>query len=96
MDALGAVNGNGETCAVIVANLKMIKDGQPSSDGPSQEPADNYYEITQPSDWATAAVGTLANGGIMKGTSETTLSPLDNTTVEQAIMLVLRVFELVK
>ncbi len=230
IDALGAKDGNGETCAVIVANLKMVKDGQTSSDGPSQVPADNYYEITQPSDWAaesvakateygfrtmagnyqasikrddfamlivdavlktkgtdlqseiesiphdkfvrfddtnsgyvilahamgivngvgdnkfapeqkitrqeiavmmhrainylenvkgadivadnaniasfadassvadwaTAAVGTLANSGIMKGTSETTLSPLDNTTVEQAIILVLRVFELVK
>lgn len=230
IDALGAKDGNGETCAVIVANLKMVKDDQTSSDVPSQEAADNYYEMTQPSDWAaesvakfteygfrtmagnyqasikredfamvivdavlkakgtdlqseieniphdkfvrfddtklghvilahamgivngvgdnrfapeqkitrqeiavmihrainylenvkgvdivadnadiasfadassvadwaTAAVGTLANGGIMKGTSETTLSPIDNTTVEQAIILVLRVFELVK
>lgn len=47
-------------------------------------------------DWAVDSVGVLANNGIMKGTGETTLSPLDNTSIEQAIMLAVRIFELLQ
>lgn len=47
-------------------------------------------------DWAVDSVGVLANNGIMKGTGEATLSPLDNTSREQAIMLAVRIFELLQ
>ena len=46
-------------------------------------------------DWARAGVGTLAKAGIMNGTSDTTLSPLDNTTTEQAIVLAQRVYDFI-
>ncbi len=42
-------------------------------------------------DWAKEGVGTLAKAGVMQGTSDTTLSPLDNTTTEQAIALAVRI-----
>jgi len=42
------------------------------------------------SNWAASAVAALAGTGIMKGTSDTMLSPKDNATVEQAILLMLR------
>ncbi|MBQ3124791.1 MAG: S-layer homology domain-containing protein [Clostridia bacterium] len=48
------------------------------------------------SDWAIEGVATLAKKGIMNGTSDTTLSPLDNTTVEQAIALAVRIYEIIK
>jgi len=47
-------------------------------------------------DWAKPSVGALAASGIMKGTSDTTLSPLDNTTFEQATILAIRVVDLTK
>ena len=42
-------------------------------------------------EWAKEGVGTLAKAGVMQGTSDTTLSPLDNTTTEQAIALAVRI-----
>ena len=45
------------------------------------------------SSWALSAVGVLANNEIMKGTSETTLSPQNNASIEQCIVLVYRLFE---
>ncbi len=44
-------------------------------------------------DWAKASVGTLVHNNIMHGTSDTTLSPLDTTTTEQAIALAVRIYE---
>lgn len=55
-----------------------------------------FSDLSSVADWAVASVGTLANNGIMKGTGETTLSPLDNTSREQAIILAGRIFELMK
>lgn len=53
-----------------------------------------FADSTQVSDWAAQGVGVLAANGLMKGTSETTLSPKDPCTVEQSILLVCRIFEL--
>lgn len=55
-----------------------------------------FTDFNLVADWAVDSVGTLANNGIMKGTGETTLSPLDNTSREQAIMLAVRIFELMQ
>lgn len=47
------------------------------------------------STWAAEGVGVLANNGIMKGTSDTALSPASACPIEQSILLVYRVFNLV-
>ena len=44
-------------------------------------------------DWAKSSVGTLVHNNIMHGTTDTTLSPLDTTTTEQAIALAVRIYE---
>lgn len=49
-----------------------------------------YTDAAQVSNWAVQAVGHLTARGILKGTSATTLSPQEATTVEQAVLLVLR------
>jgi len=54
---------------------------------------DNYTDKDMVSSWALSAVGVLANNEIMKGTSETTLSPQNNASIEQCIVLVYRLFE---
>lgn len=54
-----------------------------------------YTDEGQVSGWAREAVAALAQSGIMKGTSDTRLSPQETATVEQAILLVLRVYRIV-
>jgi len=52
-----------------------------------------YTDADQVSPWAQEAVSTLSASSIMRGTSATTLSPQAATTVEQAILLALRVYQ---
>lgn len=52
----------------------------------------SYTDKDSVSSWATTGVGVLANNGIMKGTSDVTLSPKGNATVEQCVILVYRLF----
>lgn len=56
----------------------------------------DYSDSGDVADWARDAVGTLVNNKIIFGTSDTTLSPLANTTIEQAILLDVRIFNLMK
>lgn len=51
---------------------------------------DKYTDREQVSSWAKEGVGTLANNNIMLGTSDTTLSPRSNATIEQCVILVYR------
>lgn len=55
-----------------------------------------FSDISNVSNWAILSVGILSAAGIMKGTSDTTISPNDNTTVEQAIILAVRAVQLFK
>ncbi len=55
-----------------------------------------YTDAASVADWAKAGVATLAANEVMKGTGEGVLSPLGQTTVEQAILLATRIFELMK
>ena len=57
---------------------------------------DAYTDGSTVSDWASIAVGYLAAEGIMKGTSDTELSPLDSCTVEESILLIYRIFQQLK
>ena len=52
-----------------------------------------YTDGNQVSDWAKESVALLNANGIMKGTSETELSPKQLCTVEQSIILAYRVFK---
>lgn len=51
-----------------------------------------FSDKTSVSSWATEGVGALAANGIMKGTSDTTVSPQSSCTVEQSILLVYRIY----
>jgi len=53
---------------------------------------DKYDDRGEVSDWAVDGVGVLAANGIMKGTSDTTLSPKSPCTVEQSIILIYRLY----
>ena len=55
-----------------------------------------YTDAASVADWAKAGVATLAANNVMKGTGEGVLSPLSQTTVEQAILLAARIFDLMK
>ena len=56
---------------------------------------DSYADKAEVSSWAKVGVGILANNGIMKGTSDTTLSPKGNATIEQCVILVYRLYNIV-
>ena len=58
-------------------------------------PADlgQFSDRSEISSWAAEGVGLLAANGIMKGTSDTTASPGNPCTVEQAILLVYRLYQ---
>ncbi|MCD7948115.1 MAG: S-layer homology domain-containing protein [Oscillospiraceae bacterium] len=54
-----------------------------------------YTDAATVSSWAQAAVGSMVAGGVMQGTSDTVLSPKDNTSIEQTIALILRAYHMV-
>lgn len=51
-----------------------------------------YSDAGSVSDWAVEPVSALVGAGVLQGTGGTIL-PGDKTTVEQAILLVLRVYQ---
>lgn len=60
------------------------------------ENLDNYADKNIVSSWAITGVGILANNNIMKGTSEVNISPKQNASIEQCIILVYRLYQKVK
>lgn len=55
-----------------------------------------YTDASDVSDYALEAVSALAKNDIMKGTSETELSPKGNCSVEQSIILIYRTYQKIK
>jgi len=55
---------------------------------------DKFTDNNEVSDWAKESVAALAENGIMKGTSNTTLSPSKFTTIQEAVLLDLRIYKL--
>lgn len=96
---LGIVNGVGEgrfdpkatTNREQIATMLYRAWGLVGTPAQSQG-LDAYADGASVSSWAADAVGAMAASGIMKGTSGTTLSPADPCTVEQAILLVYRLY----
>ena len=60
---------------------------------PASADLTGYTDADQISDWAADSMAVLNAAGILQGTSGTTLSPKDTTTVEQAILLTLRAYQ---
>lgn len=58
----------------------------------TEEILEKYDDCTEIADWAKKAVAVNVKAGIITGTTETTVSPLGNTTREQAICMVSRVY----
>lgn len=56
---------------------------------------ERFIDKSYLSNWAEESVATLAENEIMKGTSETTLSPLSETTIQEAVLLALRIYKLI-
>lgn len=100
---LGIVNGVGEgrfdpkatTNREQIATMLYRAWGLVGTPAQSQG-LDAYADGASVSSWAADAVGAMAASGIMKGTSDVTLSPADPCTVEQAILLVYRLYQEVK
>lgn len=53
---------------------------------------EGFADKASVSSWAAESMGLLAANGIFKGTSDTTLSPKNQCTVEQSILLCYRVY----
>lgn len=51
-----------------------------------------YTDAGSVAAWAADSVDALSATGVMKGTSATTLSPQGNTSIEQAVLLCLRIY----
>jgi hypothetical protein len=99
--ALGIVKGTSDTtfapannitrqeiCVMILRALKAAKPGIDTSLG-SDFPFQDSSSIAS---WALDAMKFAYKNDIMKGTSTTTISPLNNTNREQAIILLKRTF----
>lgn len=54
---------------------------------------EKYTDRDQVSPWAASSVAALAEAGILTGTSDSTLSPRDNATVQEVILLTLRLYQ---
>lgn len=77
-----------EIAAMLYRALSTI-----GTDLPSGGDLAAYPDGAQVSDWAKKAMTALARSGILKGSDDKELAPRDLTTVEQAILLVLRASE---
>ena len=82
-----------EICVMLdraIAYLEAQGKPAPSNSG-STYPSD-FEDWDQVGEWAADAAEKMVRRGLMNGTSGTTISPLGNTTVEQAIILIYRLY----
>ena len=85
-----------EIAAMMHRAIKYVETANGKTYLTNNTSLDGYTDSDQVSEWARESVGTLVNNEIIFGTSDTTISPLANTTIEQAILLDVRIFELMK
>ena len=78
-----------EICVMIFRALGAAIEGLVTSEPETF----NFTDAGSIASWAIDAVKYCNSIGVMKGTTETTISPLDNTTREQGIILLKRAFE---
>lgn len=98
--AAGTVNGvgngqfdpNGELTREQLATM-LYRAWTALGDGAPTAGLDGYTDTGSVSSGAADAVGALAASGIMKGTSETALTPQGPCTIEQSVLLVYRLYQ---
>ena len=85
-----------EEIAVILcraaAYVKERSEGYAGLNMEADLPA-QYADAAQVSAWAGLSVAALTDAGILTGTSDTTLSPQNHTSVQEAIVLTLRLYK---
>lgn len=106
--AIGLVNGLGDgsrfspngyisreqLATMLYRAIRYIESQTGTTILAEQGSLEGYTDAAQVSPWAQEAMAALHAAGILKGTSGTTLSPKDTTTVEQGILLTLRAYEM--
>ena len=86
---------NREQIAAMVARaVTYMEEDQGVDVTPKAGSTAGYTDRGTVSGWAADAMGLLAANGIFKGTSDTSLSPNNQCTVEQSILLCYRVYQL--
>lgn len=85
-----------EIAAMMYRAIKYVETSKGKTYLKNNTSLSGYSDSDKVSDWAREAVGTLVNNEIIFGTSDTTISPLANTTIEQAVLLDVRIYELMK
>lgn len=91
-------NGNAtrEEIATILCRAAFYVEEQSGRDSRLNTVADisgQYIDKVQISSWAGPYVAALTDAGILTGTSDTTLSPQNHTSVQEAIVLTLRLYK---
>lgn len=82
-----------EICVMLDRAVTYLEDQQAGTIRNSKDAwSDDYTDWDQVGDWASNAVLNTIRRGVVNGTSKTTVSPLGNTTVEQAIIMVYRLY----
>ncbi|MDO5311373.1 MAG: S-layer homology domain-containing protein, partial [Clostridia bacterium] len=105
----GIINGTSETefspharltreqlAAMIWRTVKYIQSETKKEKLTGGGDISSYADAYDVSDYAAEAVAALSKNGIMKGTSETELSPKGNCSVEQSIILIYRTYLKIK
>lgn len=91
-----SVKTNREEIATMIArSIDYIATQTGTNLAPNTGDLSAFTDASEVSSWAYESVSILAANGIMNGTSTTTLSPSEETTVEMGIVLVYRLFSLV-
>ncbi len=85
-----------EIAAMMHRAIKYVESKNNKSYLTDNTTLSGFTDSEQVSEWAREDVGTLVNNNIIVGTSDTTISPLSNTTIEQAVLLDVRIYELMK
>lgn len=82
-----------EQIATMLARAITVLEADGTDITPAGADLAKFTDKAQVSTWAADSVGLLAANAIMKGTSDTTLSPKAPCTVEQSILLVYRIYK---
>lgn len=86
---------NREQIAAMVARaVSYLEEDRAVDVTPKAGSVAGFTDRSTVSAWAVDSMGLLAANGIFKGTSDTTLSPKKQCTVEQSILLCYRVYQL--
>ena len=79
-----------QLAAMLCRAIRYIEGETGQTILPASADLAGYADVDQVSPWAADSMAALTAAGLLQGTSATTLSPKDTTTVEQGILLALR------